>query len=156
MIDQHFWKNKRVYLTGHTGFKGSWISLWLNSLGAQVKGYALPPPTSPSLFEEANIIEEITSETGDIRNQEQLTKSMLDFNPDILIHMAAQPLVMQSYIDPVETYEVNVMGTVKVFEAARNCNNLRAIINVTTDKCYENNEWVWGKFWWSFCLALHA
>lgn len=144
MIDESFWKNKRVYLTGHTGFKGSWLSLWLSNLGAEVKGYALTPATTPSLFEEAKVAGKTDSEIGDIRNLEQLQKSMTNFNPDILIHMAAQPLVRQSYKDPIETYETNVMGTVKVLEAARKCPNLRSVISVTTDKCYENKEWEWG------------
>jgi CDP-glucose 4,6-dehydratase len=140
MISQDFWKGKRVFLTGHTGFKGSWLSLWLTSLGAEVKGYALNPPTSPSLFNEAKIESIVTSEIGDIRNQDKLHKSMTTFNPDILLHMAAQPLVRYSYDNPVETYEVNVIGTAKVLEVARNCSNLKAIVNITTDKCYENDS----------------
>lgn len=144
MINQHFWQGKRVYLTGHTGFKGSWLALWLHSLGATVKGYALTPPTQPSLFDQARVAEKIESEMGDIRHLAQLTTSMVAFNPDILIHMAAQPLVRLSYQEPIETYETNVIGTAKVLEAARNCANLKAIISVTTDKCYENREWVWG------------
>ena len=139
MIEQKFWQNKRVFLTGHTGFKGSWLSLWLHSLGATVKGYALEPPTSPSLFNEANIGNLIESEIGDIRDLSKLQKSMIDFKPDILIHMAAQPLVRYSYDAPIETYEVNVIGTVKVLQAARSCANLQAIVNITTDKCYEND-----------------
>jgi len=144
MMDEKFWKDKRVFLTGHTGFKGSWLSIWLNSLGALVKGYSLDPPTTPCLFNEARVSEKIDSEIGDIRNLDQLQKSMSDFNPDILIHMAAQPLVRYSYIEPIETYEVNVMGTAKVLEAARGCTNLKSIVSVTTDKCYENKEWEWG------------
>ncbi|MCU7799938.1 MAG: CDP-glucose 4,6-dehydratase [gamma proteobacterium symbiont of Lucinoma myriamae] len=144
MVDQKFWKNKRVYLTGHTGFKGSWLSLWLQDLGADVRGFALNPPTSPSLFEDAEVMEKIESEIGDIRNKEQLQKSMVEFNPEILIHMAAQSLVRLSYQEPIETYDINVMGTVNVLEAARKCSNLRCIVNVTTDKCYENKEWEWG------------
>ena len=144
MINQSFWKNKRVFITGHTGFKGSWLSLWLSSLGAKVKGYALAPATTPSLFEVARVSEKIQSEVGDIRNLEQLRDSMVSFNPDILIHMAAQPLVRLSYKEPVDTYETNVMGTVKVLEAACSCSNLKSIVSVTTDKCYENREWVWG------------
>jgi CDP-glucose 4,6-dehydratase len=139
MIDQEFWKGKRVFLTGHTGFKGSWLSLWLFSLGAKVRGYALNPPTSPSLFNEAKIASIIDSQIGDIRDQKSLYKSMTEFNPDILIHMAAQPLVRYSYDVPIETYEVNVIGTVKVLEVARSCSNLKAIVNITTDKCYEND-----------------
>jgi CDP-glucose 4,6-dehydratase len=144
MVDVTFWQGKRVFLTGHTGFKGSWLSLWLNCMGAIVKGYALDPPTTPSLFIEAHVGDLIESEIGDIRDLKQLAQSMSSFDPDILIHMAAQPLVRLSYKEPVETYETNVMGTVNVLESARSCPNLRAIISVTTDKCYENREWVWG------------
>ena len=140
MIDQEFWHGKRVFLTGHTGFKGSWLSLWLVSLGAEVKGYALNPSTSPSLFNEAKINSIVDSQIGDIRDQNMLHKSMIEFNPDILIHMAAQPLVRYSYDEPIETYEVNVIGTAKVLEVARSCPNLKAIVNITTDKCYENDE----------------
>jgi CDP-glucose 4,6-dehydratase len=139
MIDQEFWKGKRVFLTGHTGFKGSWLSLWLSSLGVEVKGYALTPPTTPSLFNEAKVYSLIDSQIGDIRDQDVLHESMTTFNPDILIHMAAQPLVRYSYDAPIETYEVNVIGTAKVLEVARSCANLRAIVNITTDKCYEND-----------------
>ena len=139
MIDQKFWKGKRVFLTGHTGFKGSWLTLWLHSLGAIVKGYSLEPPTSPSLFKEANVENVVFSQIGDIRDFEILKKSIIDFNPDILIHMAAQPLVRYSYDAPIETYETNVMGTVNILESARACKNLKAIINITTDKCYEND-----------------
>ncbi|MBT5470057.1 MAG: CDP-glucose 4,6-dehydratase [Nitrospina sp.] len=139
MINPQFWQDKKVYLTGHTGFKGSWLALWLSSLGAKVKGYALKPPTSPSLFNVANINSIIDSQIGDIRDQKNLYKSMTEFNPDILIHMAAQPLVRSSYESPIETYEVNVLGTAKVLEVARSCPNLKAIVNITTDKCYEND-----------------
>jgi len=139
VIDQDFWQGKRVFLTGHTGFKGSWLSLWLTSLGATVKGYALSPPTIPSLFNEAKIDSIIDSQIGDIRDQDTLHNSMTIFNPDVLIHMAAQPLVRYSYDAPIETYEVNVIGTVKVLEVARSCINLKAIVNITTDKCYEND-----------------
>jgi CDP-glucose 4,6-dehydratase len=138
-IDKDFWQGKRVFLTGHTGFKGSWLSLWLSLLGAQVKGYALTPPTTPSLFNEANIDSIIDSQIGDIRDQNTLHESMIVFNPDILIHMAAQPLVRYSYDAPIETYEVNVIGTAKVLEVARSCTSLKAIVNITTDKCYEND-----------------
>jgi CDP-glucose 4,6-dehydratase len=139
MIDQGFWQGKRVFLTGHTGFKGSWLSLWLASLGAEVRGYAFNPPTSPSLFNEATVSSIIDSQIGDIRDQSTLHESMTTFNPDILIHMAAQPLVRYSYDEPIETYEVNVIGTAKVLEVARSCTNLKAIVNITTDKCYEND-----------------
>jgi len=138
-IDKDFWQGKRVFLTGHTGFKGSWLSLWLSSLGAEVKGYALNPPTSPSLFNEAKVSSIIDSQIGDIRDQNALHESMTGFSPDILIHMAAQSLVRYSYEAPIETYEVNVIGTAKVLEVARSCPNLKAIVNITTDKCYEND-----------------
>lgn len=144
MINPHFWKNKKVYLTGHTGFKGSWLSLWLQNLGAQVKGYALEPATSPSLFKIANVSEGMISEFGDIRDFSAIKRSIESFKPEILIHMAAQPLVRQSYLDPIETYSTNVMGTVHVLEAAKNCSSIKAIVNVTTDKCYENREWPWA------------
>jgi len=144
MVDAKFWQGKKVFLTGHTGFKGGWLSLWLADMGAIVKGYALNPPTTPSLFIEANVAMNIESEIGDIRDFDQLKKSMTTFNPDILIHMAAQPLVRLSYKEPLETYDTNVMGTVKVLEVARSCPHLKAIVSVTTDKCYENKEWAWG------------
>jgi len=144
MIDKVFWQNKKVFITGHTGFKGSWLSLWLASMGAEVKGYSLEPPTSPSLFEEASVADVLDSEIGDIRDLEKLTNSVVEFNPDVLFHMAAQPLVRLSYKIPIETYEVNVIGTAKVLEAAKQCKSLKAVISVTTDKCYENKEWVWG------------
>lgn len=144
MVDTSFWQSKRVFITGHTGFKGSWLSLWLQSMGAEVKGFALTPPTNPSLFEQARVEDGMASEIGDIRDLAAITASMAAFNPDVLIHMAAQPLVRLSYREPVETYATNVMGTVHVLEAARQCSQLKAIVNVTTDKCYENREWVWG------------
>ena len=143
-IDKNFWKGKKVFLTGHTGFKGSWLSLWLQHMGVLVKGYSLDVNTKPALFTHANVAAEMESEIGDIRNLEQLTESMVSFNPDILIHMAAQPLVRLSYLNPVDTYTTNVIGTVNVLEAARKCSNLKAIVSVTTDKCYENKEWEWG------------
>lgn len=143
-VDPDFWKGKRVYITGHTGFKGSWLSIWLNILGADIKGFALRPNTNPSLFELANIEELLDSEFGNIQDFDQLKKSMIDFDPEILIHMAAQPLVRLSYKEPIETYMTNVIGTVNVLEAARSCKNLKSIVSVTTDKCYENKEWVWA------------
>lgn len=144
MIDNTFWKNRRVFITGHTGFKGSWLCLWLHSLGATVSGYALKPPTEPSLFDLCKIDQLVQSTIADVRNGEFLTKAMRAAEPDIVIHMAAQPLVRDSYKVPVETYAINVMGTVNLFEAVRNCKSVRAVINVTTDKVYENREWVWG------------
>lgn len=144
VVEPAFWHGKRVYLTGHTGFKGSWLSLWLQSMGAVLKGYALEPPTSPALFNEARVVQGMRSELGDIRDYEAVCRSMEAFNPEILIHMAAQPLVRLSYRDPIKTYSTNVMGSLHVLDAARRCSNLRAIVNVTTDKCYENREWAWG------------
>jgi CDP-glucose 4,6-dehydratase len=139
-----FWAGKRVFVTGHTGFKGSWLCLWLQQLGANVSGYALAPPTNPSLFEVAQVAQGMTSFTGDIRDGAALIQAMRQAAPDIVIHMAAQPLVRRSYVDPVETYATNVMGTVNLLEAVRQTPSVRAVINVTTDKCYENKEWVWG------------
>ena len=135
-----FWANKRVFLTGHTGFKGSWLSRWLQSLGAEVTGYALKPATQPNLFEVASVIKVMRSIIGDIRDLDNIKKAMKEANPDILIHMAAQPLVRYSYANPVETYMTNVMGTVHVLEAARENKNIKAILNVTSDKCYDNKE----------------
>lgn len=144
LTNTDFWRGKRVFLTGHTGFKGSWLSLWLQQLGAHVHGYSLPPPSNPSLFTEASVERGMTSTIADIRDLKTLQDSMKKCEPEILIHMAAQPLVRQSYKDPIETYSTNVMGTVHVFEAARQAPSLKAIVNVTTDKCYENKEWHWG------------
>jgi CDP-glucose 4,6-dehydratase len=139
-----FWRGKRVFLTGHTGFKGSWLTLWLQSLGAEVTGYALNPTTNPSLFEVANVADGMKSIIGDIRDIDALQQAMLDAKPEVVIHMAAQPLVRYSYINPVETYATNVMGTVHLFEAVRKTKTVRAVVNITTDKCYENREWEWG------------
>jgi len=139
-----FWRGKRVFLTGHTGFKGSWLALWLQSLEAEVRGLALDPPTEPSLFEVASVGAAMQSCIGDIRDAGLVARTLKDYRPEIVIHMAAQPLVRRSYRDPVQTYATNVMGTVHVLEAARHCDSVRAIVNVTTDKCYENREWVWG------------
>ena len=136
--------NLRVLVTGHTGFKGSWLCMLLNKLGADVYGYALDPPTNPSLFNEAKIGELMTSFIGDIRDYDNLLKVMQQVQPEIVIHMAAQPLVRESYKIPVETYAVNVMGTVHLLEACRHTQSVRAVVNVTTDKCYENREWHWG------------
>lgn len=144
MMDRYFWQNKRVFVTGHTGFKGSWLSLWLNSMGADVTGYALDPSTEPSLFKLAGIGNLVDSRIEDIRNLSRLKDVMQDSRPEIVIHMAAQPLVRESYRNPVETFEINVMGTVNLLEAVRGCESVRAVVNVTTDKCYENKEWVWG------------
>ena len=139
-----FWQGKRVFMTGHNGFKGSWLSLWLQSMGAQVVGYALAPPTNPSLFEVAEVGKGMTSIIGDIRDLEHLRTVFAEHRPEIVIHMAAQALVRYSYIEPVETYSTNVMGTVNLLEAVRSTGCVKAVVNVTSDKCYENREWVWG------------
>ena len=144
MVEPSFWAGKTVLLTGHTGFKGSWLSLWLQSMGAKVIGYSLTPPTKPSLFEVANVAENMTSILGDVRDFSALSVVFEKYQPEIVIHMAAQALVRYSYINPIETYATNVMGTVHVLEAARLTKSVRAIVNVTSDKCYENKEWVWG------------
>ncbi len=143
-VTSEFWRGKRVLLTGHTGFKGSWLSLWLQSLGAEVHGLALTPPTVPNLFTEALVGEGMASTIGDIRDYGTVHAVAVAFQPEVIIHMAAQPLVRLSYSEPVSTYATNVMGTVHVLEAARKAGSVRAIVNVTTDKCYENKEWVWG------------
>jgi CDP-glucose 4,6-dehydratase len=143
-IDADFWRGKRVLLTGHTGFKGSWLSLWLQSLGAQLQGLALPPQTQPNLFTAARVAEGMDSATGDIRDYENVRAAMEHGRPEIVIHMAAQALVRQSYAQPVATYATNVMGTVHVLEAARHLPGVKAVVVVSTDKCYENREWPWG------------
>ena len=139
-----FWRGKRVLLTGHTGFKGGWLSLWLQEMGAEVTGLALPAPTTPSLFEVARVGERMTSVLGDIRDLELVSAVFATCRPEIVFHLAAQPLVRYSYGAPVETYATNVMGTVHVLEAARQTAGVRAIVNITSDKCYENREWPWG------------
>lgn len=144
MVRPNFWHGKRVFLTGHTGFKGSWLSLWLQSMGAELQGFALAPPTRPSLFEIASVASGMVSTIGDIRDRDAVARCMTAFRPEIVIHMAAQPLVRLSYEQPVETYATNVMGTVHVLEAARNVSSLSAFLSVTSDKCYENREWFWG------------
>lgn len=145
MVDRSFWAGKNVFLTGHTGFKGSWLSLWLHSMGAQVTGYSLPAPTTPSLFVLGNVEQALVeSVIDDVTDLGMLKRSLQRAKPEIIIHMAAQPLVRQSYEDPVQTFKTNVMGTVNIMEAARTCNSVSVILNVTTDKCYENQEWNWG------------
>ena len=144
VVNASFWQGKRVLLTGHTGFKGAWLSLWLSELGARVTGYALEPPTSPSLFGELRVDERVDSRIGDITDLASLKAVFADARPEVVIHMAAQSLVLQSYDDPIETYMTNVIGTANVFEAIRSVDSVRAIVNVTTDKCYENREWHWG------------
>jgi CDP-glucose 4,6-dehydratase len=139
-----FWQGKSVFITGHTGFKGSWLSLWLQQLGAKVIGFSLPPPSEPNLFTLGNIAKNMTHIQGDIQDSVLLQKSLMQHQPDIIFHMAAQSLVQHSYDFPVETYAVNVMGTVNLLEAVRQCKNIKAVINITSDKCYENKEWEWG------------
>ncbi len=139
-----FWHNKRVFITGHTGFKGSWLSLWLQTMGADVTGYALPPSTDPNLFTLANVAENMTSILLDICDANALTKALNEQQPDIVFHLAAQPLVRLSYEKPAETFATNIMGTVNLLEAIRTQKSVRAVVIVTTDKCYENREWLWG------------
>lgn len=143
-VNPDFWTGKRIFMTGHTGFKGGWLCLWLQQMGADVSGYALQPPTNPSLFEVARIAQGMNSIIGDIRDSAVLINAMREAKPDIVIHLAAQPLVHRSYLDPVETYATNVMGTVNLLEAVRQTSSVRAVVNITSDKCYENREWVWG------------
>ena len=143
-MNTQFWAGKRVFLTGHTGFKGSWLSLWLQSMGANVTGFSLPPPTTPSLFEVAHVADGMQSIMGDVRDLVGLQKAMGDAKPEVVIHMAAQPLVRYSYIGPVETYSTNVMGTVNLLESVRSTSSVKAVVNITSDKCYENREWVWA------------
>ncbi len=139
MINE-FWDKKRVLVTGHTGFKGSWLSLWLQMLGAEVKGYALAPPTTPSMFEVAGIGRQMTSEINDIRDFPTLKASVKAFQPDIVFHLAAQSLVRTSYQLPLETYAINVMGTANLLEAIRGCGGVAAVVIITSDKCYRNRE----------------
>ena len=143
-INQVFWKGKKVLITGHTGFKGSWLSLWLQSLGAEVVGVSLDSPTTPSLYEQANVAKGMISLRQDIRNGEAIKQLFQQHKPEIVFHLAAQPLVRYSYQNPVETYETNVMGTLHVLEGIRSVDSVRSAVMITTDKCYQNKEWVWG------------
>ena len=143
-MNRQFWRGKRIFLTGHTGFKGGWLALWLADMGAEVHGYALLPPTEPNIFTVAHVRNRLASSTmADIRDPASLAKALQTAQPDIVLHLAAQPLVRHSYAAPVETYAVNVIGTVNLLEAVRQTSSVKAMINVTTDKCYENREWVW-------------
>lgn len=143
-VNPSFWRGRRVFLTGHTGFKGSWLSLWLNKLGADVTGYALDPPTQPSLFEQARVADSIRSIHGDIRDLEHLKSAIAECRPEVVLHLAAQSVVRTSYEDPVQNYSSNVMGTVHLLESVRQLRQPCAVVNVTSDKCYENREWIWG------------
>ena len=144
MLDLNFYKGKRVLVTGHTGFKGSWLCKILVNAGAIVTGYSLRPTTTPNLFSMLNLESEMQSIIGDVRDLEHLKKVFNDVNPEIVMHLAAQPIVRDSYKDPVYTYETNVMGTVNICECVRNCKSVRSFLNVTTDKVYQNKEWEWG------------
>ena len=138
----NIYKDKTCFITGHTGFKGSWLAFWLTSMGAKVVGYSLEPI---DIFNHFELLQnESVSITGDIRDKKLLRNSVLNHKPDIVFHLAAQAIVRQSYKDPVETFETNVLGTLNVFEACRKTSSVKAIINVTSDKCYENKEWIWG------------
>ena len=140
---KEFWQGRKVFLTGHTGFKGSWLVLWLQRLGAQVAGYALAPHTMPSLYNVANVADGMTSAIGNLNDLPKMRQVMADHRPEIVLHLAAQSLVRASYQDPIATYETNVLGTARLLEAVRSCDSVRAVVIVTTDKCYENREWVW-------------
>ncbi|MDP1526746.1 MAG: CDP-glucose 4,6-dehydratase [Rhodocyclaceae bacterium] len=143
-MNSNFWQDKRVFLTGHTGFKGGWLSLWLADLGAEVHGYALTPPTEPNFFTVAGVQARLASHTlADIRDFDTLSRALQAAQPNIVLHLAAQPLVRHSYVEPLETYAINVMGTVHLLEAVRRTPGVQSVVNVTTDKCYENREWVW-------------
>ena len=144
-VNEFTWQGRRVLLTGHSGFKGGWLALWLHRLGAQVTGLSLPPPTQPCLFELASIAACTDSHFGDIRNAGEVASLLAKVQPEIVFHLAAQPLVRRSYADPLETFSTNVMGTANLLEAVRTVSPAtRAIVVITTDKCYENREWVWG------------
>ena len=143
-MNPNFWRDKTVFLTGHTGFKGGWIAHWLYEFGASVYGYSLKPSTEPNFFTETRLRKRLSQSTiGDVRDLEALSKALKKAKPSIIIHMAAQPLVRESFNTPVETFAANVMGTVNVLEAARHVGTVKAIVNITTDKCYENKEWLW-------------
>jgi CDP-glucose 4,6-dehydratase len=143
-VEPEFWRGRRVLVTGHTGFKGSWLCLWLQSLGARVTGFSNGVPTQPSLFELARVAEEMESVEGDVRDAEALAQAVAAAEPEVVIHMAAQALVRRSFAEPRATYETNVMGTVNLLEAVRHTGGVRVVVNVTSDKCYENREWEWG------------
>lgn len=143
-VNSDFWRGRRVFLTGHTGFKGGWLATWLQHAGAEVHGYALAPPTAPNLFSVARVADGLAGHTtGDLRDAPRLAAALRQAEPEVVFHLAAQALVRPSYAQPVDTYAVNVMGTVNLLEAVRGCASVRALVNVTTDKCYDNREWLW-------------
>jgi CDP-glucose 4,6-dehydratase len=144
IVDPGFWRNRRVLVSGHTGFKGAWLCLWLQSLGAQVTGFSNGVPTQPSLYELARVAEGMESVHGDVRDADAIAKALTDCEAEVVIHMAAQPLVRRSFAEPRATYETNVMGTVNLLEAVRLNKGVRVVVNVTSDKCYENREWEWS------------
>jgi CDP-glucose 4,6-dehydratase len=144
MLSAEFWNGRKVFITGHTGFKGSWLALWLDAMGADTTGYALDPPTQPSLYEQAKVGSVVRSIHGDVRDFERLKRSLAEAQPDVVLHMAAQSVVRRSYVEPIETYASNVMGTVNLLEAIRELCQPCVIVNVTSDKCYANREWMWG------------
>lgn len=144
MLDRNFWLGKRVFITGHTGFKGSWLCLWLHKLGADVHGYSLPPPTEPSLYNDAGIADLVQSTIADVRDASSLSRALAQCAPEIVIHMAAQSLVRASYEIPIETFSTNVLGTAQLLDSLRSVSTVRAVVAVTSDKCYHNEEWVWG------------
>lgn len=144
VMNADFWKRRRVFVTGHTGFKGSWLCLWLQSLGADVTGYSLAPPTQPSLFEAADVARGIATIEGDVLDSNKLRQVMSKARPQVVFHLAAQSLVRESYRKPLETFSVNVLGTAHLLEAVRGTPETRAVVVATSDKCYENREWLWG------------
>jgi CDP-glucose 4,6-dehydratase len=144
LVTSATWNQRRVFVTGHTGFKGGWLSLWLARMGARVRGYALDPPTTPCLFEAVRLNELVEDVRADVADKNSLCQSLREFSPEVVFHLAAQPLVRRSYADPIGTYTTNVMGTAHLLEAVRTVRSVRAVVVVTTDKCYENREWIWG------------
>jgi CDP-glucose 4,6-dehydratase len=144
VVAETFWRSRKVLITGHSGFKGSWLSLWLQQMGAEVAGYSSGSPSRPCMFELARVGDGMESFAGDIRDTDRVHETVRAFRPEVIVHMAAQPLVRRSYADPVGTYGTNVMGTVNVLDAVRRTDDVRVVVNVTTDKVYENREWEWG------------
>ena len=141
---KNLYESRKVLITGHTGFKGSWLTSWLSSLGADIVGYSLKPSTEPNMFDKTGLEKKVTHIVGDIRDEKHLNKVLKKHQPEIIFHLAAQPLVRLSYQEPKLTYETNVMGTINLFEAVRKCENVKVVLNITSDKCYENKEWVYG------------